>query len=149
MKGLCWEQFEIGAVYESGERAITEADVVAFASLSGDWNPLHLDEQFARTTPHGRRIAHGLLGLSIASGLGDREGILEGTILAFMEMEWRFLAPIFIGDSIRQRRTVQEKRESRQADRGVLKFKVEILNQNGDVVQEGVRTVLLKRRAHG
>lgn len=147
MKGLTWDQFEVGAIYESGERAITEADVVAFASLSGDWNPLHLDEHFARTTPHGKRIAHGLLGLSIASGLGDREGILEGTILAFMEMEWRFLAPIFIGDSIRQRRTVQEKRESRQADRGVLKFKVEILNQNNEVVQEGVRTVLLKRRA--
>lgn len=144
--GMLWEEFEAGQVYESGSRAITEADIVAFASLSGDWNPLHLDEEFAKQTPFKRRIAHGLLGLTIASGLGDREGILEGTIVAFLGMEWKFKRPIFIGDVIRQRRIVTEKRETSERDRGLLQWKVEILNQNDEVVQEGVRTLLVRRR---
>jgi acyl dehydratase len=146
MRGLHWEDFNPGARFESGSRAITEADVVAFASFSGDWNPIHLDEEFARTTPIGKRIAHGILGMAIASGLGDREGILEGTILAFLSMEWTFKAPIFIGDSIRQRRTVLEKMETSKPSQGLLKFKVEVLNHRNEIVQEGIRTILLKRR---
>lgn len=149
MMGKFWEEFEVGNVFESVSRSITDEDIRAFADLTGDDNPLHLDEEFARTTPHGRRIAHGLLGLSIASGLGEREGILNGTILAFLGMEWKFKAPIFIGDTIRQRRTVIEKTESRSAERGILKWRVEILNQNNEVVQEGVRTVLVRRKQRG
>src|SRR5579885_2253418 len=133
MKGLYWDEFKLGQVFESGARTITESDIIAFAALSGDWNPLHCDAEFAKTTRFGQRIAHGLLGLTVASGLGDREGVLEGTLIAFLGMEWSFKAPIFIGDTIRQRRTVIEKTESKQAERGVLKLKVEILNQKNEV----------------
>ena len=106
-----------------------------------------MNAEFAKTTPFGQRIAHGLLGLTVASGLGDREGILEGTLIAFLGMEWSFKAPIFIGDTIKQRRTVVEKIESKQPERGIMKLKVEILNQKKEVVQEGVRTLLMRRRA--
>jgi acyl dehydratase len=144
-RGLYWDEFKLGDVFESAARTITEADIVAFASLSGDWNPLHTDAEFAKTTPFGQRIAHGLLGLSVASGLGQAQGIMEGTLLAFLGMEWSFKGPIFIGDTIRQRGTVIEKIESKQAERGVMKWKVEILNQKNEVVQDGIRTVLLRR----
>lgn len=146
-RGLYWDEFKPGDVFESGARTITEADITAFAALSGDWNPLHCDAEFAKSTQFGERIAHGLLGLTVASGLGDREGILEGTLIAFLGMEWQFKAPILIGDTIRQRRTVVEKTESRQSERGIMKLKVEILNQKNEVVQEGVRTLLMRRRA--
>jgi acyl dehydratase len=145
-RGLYWEEFKVGDIFESASRTVTEADITAFAALSGDWNPLHCDAEFAKKTPFGQRIAHGLLGLTIASGLGDREGIFEGTLIAFLGMEWSFKAPIFIGDTIRQRRTVAEMIESKQAERGIMKWKVEILNQKSEVVQEGVRTVLMRRR---
>ena len=146
-RGLFWDEFKLGDVFESGSRTITEADIVAFAALSGDWNPLHCDAEFAKSTAFGQRIAHGLLGLTVASGLGDREGVLEGTLIAFLGMEWSFKAPIFIDDTIRQRRTVIEKTESKQPERGIMKLKVEILNQKNEVVQEGVRTLLMKRRS--
>ena len=153
-KGLYWDEFNTGDVFESGGRTITESDIVAFAALSGDWNPLHCDAEFAKKTPFGQRIAHGLLGMTVASGLGDREGILEGTLIAFLGLEWSFKAPIFIGDTIRQRRTVMEKIEASsksasgaaQTERGIMKWKVEILNQKNEVVQEGIRTVLMKRK---
>src|SRR5687768_14633031 len=144
--GLYWEDFKIGDVFESPSRTITEADVVNFAAFSGDWNPIHCDEEFAKKTPFGKRIAHGLLGLTVASGLGERERILEGTIIAFMAMEWKFVQPIFINDTIRQKRTVLEKTESRDTSRGVMKWKVEILNQKNEVVQEGIRTVMVRRK---
>src|SRR5271163_810835 len=130
-RGLSWDEFKLGQIFESGTRTITEADITAFAALSGDWNPLHCDAEFAKSTPFGQRIAHGLLGLTVASGLGDREGILEGTLIAFLGMEWNFKGPIFIGDTIRQRRTVIEKAETSGTrasgatpERGVLKLKV-------------------------
>jgi acyl dehydratase len=145
--GLFWEDFKVGDVFDSPSRTITEADVVNFAAFSGDWNPIHCDEEFAKKSPFKKRIAHGLLGLTVASGLGERERILEGTIIAFMAMEWKFVKPIFIGDTIKQRRVVQEKTESRDTGRGVLKWKVEILNQDGEVVQEGIRTVMIRRKS--
>ena len=78
-----FEDFEVGAETVTDSRTVTEADVVAFAGVSGDYNPLHVDVEFARTTPFGERIAHGLLGLAIASGLVSRTGAIEGTTLAF------------------------------------------------------------------
>jgi acyl dehydratase len=144
--GLYWDDFKVGDIFESPARTITEADIVSFAAFTGDWNPIHTDSEFAKTTPFGQRVAHGLLGLTVASGLGERERILEGTIIAFMGMEWKFVAPIMIGDTIRQKRVVQELVESKDIQRGILKWKVEILNQQNEVVQEGIRTVMVRRR---
>lgn len=144
--GMYWEDFSIGDTFISPSRTITETDVVNFAAFTGDWNPIHTDHEFAKTAPFGQPIAHGLLGLTVASGLGERERILEGTIIGFLGMEWKMNAPIFIGDTIRQKRTVEEKRDTKDIQRGIIKWKVEVLNQKNEVVQEGVRTVMVKRK---
>jgi Acyl dehydratase len=145
-RALYFEDFEVGTETVTDSRTVTEADVVAFAGLSGDYNPLHVDAEFAKSTPFGERIAHGLLGLAIASGLTSRTGAIEGTTLAFVGMEWRFKAPILFGDTISVRSHVAEKRETSKPDRGIVRFEVQIVNQRGEVVQEGTQTLLMKRR---
>ena len=98
---MYYEEFEVGQQVKTAARTITESDIVSFAGLSGDYNAIHTDAEFSRGTPFGQRVAHGLLCLSIASGLAMRTGILEGTVLAFREInEWKFSKPIFIGDTI-------------------------------------------------
>ena len=146
-RALHFEDFEVGTETVTDSRTVTEADVVAFAGLSGDYNPLHVDAEFARSTPFGERIAHGLLGLAIASGLVSRTGAIEGTTLAFVGMEWRFTAPVLLGDTITVRSRVADKRETSKPDRGIVRFDVEVVNQRGEVVQEGTQTLLMKRRA--
>jgi acyl dehydratase len=145
-RALHFEDLEVGTETETDSRTVTEADVVAFAGLSGDYNPLHVDAEFARTTPFGERIAHGLLGLAIASGLVSRTGAIEGTTLAFLATEWRFTAPIKLGDTITVRSRVADKRETSKPDRGVVTFAVQVVNQRSEVVQEGTQTLLMKRR---
>jgi acyl dehydratase len=141
-----FEDFEVGAETVTDSRTVTEADVVAFAGVSGDYNPLHVDAEFARTTPFGERIAHGLLGLAIASGLVSRTGAIEGTTLAFLSTEWRFTAPIKLGDTITVHSRVADKRETSRPDRGIVTFAVQVVNQRSEVVQEGTQTLLMKRR---
>ncbi len=145
-KGLYYEDFILDASFESPSRTITETDIVNFSALSGDWNPIHTDAEFAKSTPFKERIAHGLLGLTISSGLSMRTGVFDGTLVAFLGMQWRFTAPIKIGDTIRQRSVVREKKESKNKDRGVVSFAIQILNQRSEVVQEGTRTVMMKRK---
>jgi len=146
-RALHFEDFEVGAETVTDSRTVTEADVVAFAGLSGDYNPLHVDAEFARSTPFGERIAHGLLGLAIASGLVSRTGAIEGTALAFLGTEWRFTAPIKLGDTITVHSRVDDTRETSKPDRGIVVFAVEIVNQRGEVVQEGTQTLLMRRRS--
>ncbi|HEY63204.1 MAG TPA: dehydratase [Caldilineae bacterium] len=142
---MYFEEFAIGDEVTSPGRTITEADIVAFAALTGDWNQIHTDAEYARQTPFGERIAHGLLGLSVASGLAVRLGFMEDTVIAFMKIEnWQFRAPIRIGDTIRVRATVQEKRPMRRLGGGYVTFKVVILNQKDETVQRGLWTVLIK-----
>ena len=93
--GLYLEEFEIGKVIKSQGRTITEADIVNFAGISGDWNPLHTDEEFAKANAFGKRIAHGALGVAIATGLSNLTGVFEGTTIAFMEMTVKYKAPLF------------------------------------------------------
>ena len=131
----------------TSERVITEADVMAFAALSGDTNPLHTDAEFARNTPIGQRVAHGLLVLSVATGLSSVAGQLQGTALAFLGMEqWQFHAPVFFGDRIRLRWSVAETRLASNGQAGVVKRKMEILNQKGDLVQSGLFATLVRAR---
>lgn len=141
------EEFKAGDVMESPARTITESDVMAFAGLSGDYNPIHTDAEFAATTPFGQRIAHGLLGLSILSGLGSRSGALDGTALAFLGIEeWKFSKPILFGDTVRVRATVLEARNASRPGTGVLKRRMELLNQRGEVAQSGVFVTLVRAR---
>jgi acyl dehydratase len=146
MDQLYFEDFETGQEFVTRSRTITEADVVAFAGLSGDFNPLHMDEEFAKKTMFGARIAHGLLGLSIASGLINQLGIGEGTVIAFLGLTWNFKGAIKFGDTITVRERVAEKRETSKKDRGILRMGISVINQNGEVVQEGEHTLMIKRR---
>jgi len=144
---LYYEDVEVGAVYETAGRTITEADVVAFASLSGDWNRIHTDAEYAKTTPFGQRIAHGLLGIAIASGLCVRLGLFADTTIAMLGVEWTFRAPVFIGDTLRVRVRIVSKRRTSRGARGLLERRLEVLNQRGDVVQEGAIPLLITARS--
>ena len=142
--GLYFEEFEVGQSIISPGRTITEADVVGFAALSGDWNAMHTDAEYSSDHPFGQRVAHGLLGLSIASGLAMRLGILEETALAFREIgSWKFSLPIFFGDTIRVQVTVTGTKAMRRIGGGLVTLKVEILNQDDKVVQRGTWGVLV------
>jgi len=142
-RGHYFEEFEIGDTVESASRTITETDIVLFAGLSGDYNQLHTDAEFAKTTPFGERIAHGLLGLSVASGLAQRLGFIEGTAQAFRELSWKFRSPILIGDTIRARFKVREKKELRRVGGGMVMFDAAVLNQRDEVVQKGIWKVVI------
>jgi acyl dehydratase len=145
---LYFEDVEVGMRFESPSRTITEADLVNFAGVSGDYNPLHTDETFAAATPYGRRIAHGMLALSVVTGLRQRMGVFDGTILGFLEIRsWRFRRPVFPGDTIRAVTSVAELRETSKEDRGVMIQGIEVLNQDDEVVQDGEFVTLLRRRA--
>ncbi|MDX6722544.1 MAG: hypothetical protein QOD44_2543 [Solirubrobacteraceae bacterium] len=145
---LYFEDVEVGMRFESPARTITEADIVNFAGVSGDFNPLHTDDAFAATTPYGRRIAHGMLALSVVTGLRQRMGVFDGTILGFLEIRsWRFRAPVFPGDTIRAVTSVAELRETSKPDRGVMIQGIEVLNQEDELVQDGEFVTLMRRRA--
>ena len=142
-QGLFFEEFEVGLELETRGRTITEADIVNFAGLSGDYNPMHTNAAFAASTPFGQRVAHGLLGLSVASGLSYQMGFLEGTVLAFTGLEWKFREPILIGDTIHVQVKITNLRAMKAAGGGFVSFEVQVLNQNDKVTQKGEWTVLV------
>lgn len=144
--GLYFEDFVVGDKATSPSRTITEADIVMFAGLSGDYNEIHTSEEFSRGNMFGRRIAHGLLGLSIASGLAFQMGFLLGTVEAFRGIEWEFTAPIFIGDTIHLEAEVAEVKAFPRLGNGKVTFKVSVKKQDGSVVQRGAWTLLVKSK---
>ncbi|MBC7236437.1 MAG: MaoC family dehydratase N-terminal domain-containing protein [Chloroflexi bacterium] len=143
-RGLYFEEFVEGHEIETPARTVTEADVVQFAALSGDYNQLHTDAEFAKNTPYGQRIAHGLLGLSIASGLAARAGFIEGTAQAFMGLTWKFKKPILFGDTIHLRGKVSKTRPMPSLRGGIVVFDVAVLNQRNETVQQGEWTMLIQ-----
>ncbi len=148
MRGRCIEEFEVGQVDESRGRTITETDVVTFSWVSGDVNPMHTDAEHSARSPIGQRIAHGALGLSIATGLSAGLGYLEGTAVAALGIdEWKFLKPILFNDTIHLRATVVSARPTSKPDRGVLVRRMELVNQRGEVVQSGLMTTMVLTRA--
>src|SRR5574341_1292907 len=141
-RGLTFDEFELGACYASQARTVTEADVTAFAGLSGDFNPLHTDAEFGKKSPFGERIAHGMLVLSMATGMANWTGVFEGTTLALMEQVVRYKAPVKFGDTVHLELEVIEKKPSSKLDRGVVRFAARVFNQRGEVVQDGEWTCL-------
>ena len=148
MTGLYWEEWKIGAEFVTSARTITETDIINFAGISGDYNPLHIDEEFCRTTQFGTRIAHGPLVYSIATGLIFQLHLYDDTLIAFLGFDsLKFTKPVKIGDTIHARVEVIEKRETSKSDRGIMKRLLQVLNQNNELVQEGVQAFLLKRKS--
>ena len=144
--GKYFEDFQVGDSFVTVSRTVTEADITIFAGLSGDYNQLHTDEEFAKKTVFGGRVAHGFLGLSIASGFTDRTKVLECTALAFLGLNWKLTGAIRLGDTIRVKVTVESKRETKKPDRGIVTFYEQILNQKGEVVQEGQQNIMVRRK---
>jgi acyl dehydratase len=145
-RGLFFDEFEVGDSVESVGRTVTEADIVNFAALSGDYNLIHTDAEYAKQTMFGERIAHGMLGLSIATGLAVQLGFINETVIAFMGVDWKFRAPIKIGDTIHVRAEVAETKLAARLGGGLVTFNVEVLNQHGQASQKGTWTMLVKNR---
>lgn len=144
MRGLYFEEFATGDKVSTVARTITEADIVGFAGLSGDFNQIHTDAAFAQTTPFGQRVAHGLLVLSVASGLVVQTRIMERTIMAFREvLEWKFTAPVFIGDTLHVDIEVLETKALPRVKGGAVTLLLDVQNQDSKSVQKGKWVALL------
>jgi acyl dehydratase len=141
-----YEDLAVGQEFTGPRRTITEADVVAFAQLSGDWNPLHTDAEFAAQTRFGARIAHGLLTLSAVTGLMDRTGLFDGSAVAMLGIEWRLAKPVFIGDTIGFSMRIESLRLTADGQYGIVDRRFRVFNQRGEIVQEGRIPLLVARR---
>jgi len=143
-RGMWFEEFEVGQRIITPGRTITESDIVSFAGLSGDYNQIHTDAEFSSKTPFGKRVAHGLLVLSIASGLAMRTGVLEGTVLAFREINnWKFSLPVFIGDTIYTELNIIETKPIHRLAGGSLVIDISVKNQRNEVTMKGTWTALI------
>jgi acyl dehydratase len=143
VQAMYFDEVQVGASCISPSYCVTEARVMAYAELTGDFTPVHTDEEYAKTTPFGTRVAHGLFGLSIADGLKTRSDLLfqPGMSLGW---EWSFVAPIFLGDSVRVKFHVASKRESKSRPGwGILVLPSELINQRDEVVQRGEHRVMI------
>jgi acyl dehydratase len=146
--GYSYADLHVGMAFRSPGRTITDADIVAFAGLTGDYSELHTSDVYARASQFGRRVAHGMLGLAYAHGLmWPRTGELRQTAVAFLGIaDWKFVAPIFVGDTIFVNYRVADLRDSKsKPDQAIATFDVELVNQEGKVVQRGRKALLLSK----
>src|SRR5262245_45845359 len=146
VRGMYFEDFEIGLEIHGGARTITETDIVNFAGLSGDFNFIHIDAEASKETPFGQRVAHGMLVASIATGLAVQQGFIDGTTLAFRELSWKFTKPVLIGDTIRLQVKVIETKAMPRMGGGLVTFEARVVNQHDDVVHKGEWRMLIKSR---
>jgi acyl dehydratase len=148
MNELYLEDLTAGAVYSSPARTITETDLVNFAGLSGDYNRIHTDAEYSRSTEFGQRVVHGLLGMAVVTGLLHRTGLFDGSVVAMLGIrEWRFVAPLFVGDTVHARMRIVSVRPLDDGLRGVVCRWFQLINQRGTVVQEGEMNAMVMSRA--
>jgi acyl dehydratase len=143
-RGLYFEQFAVGQKLVTAGRTITEADIVRFAGLSGDYNQMHTDAAYAAAGPFEQRVAHGLLVQSVATGLAVQSGVIEGTVLAFRELITKFSLPVFIGDTVHVSLEIVEKKALPRLGGGQVVMKFRVLNQEGKAVQRGSWVMLVQ-----
>lgn len=145
IRGLYFEQFEIGQQVTTPGRTISEADIMSFAGVSGDFNSIHTDAEYSAATPFGQRVAHGLLILSIVSGLAVRTGVMEGTVIAFREIrDWKFSLPVYIGDTVHAVMEVIEVKSLPRLGGGSITLDVNVLNQDNATVMRGKWLALMQ-----
>jgi acyl dehydratase len=146
--GYTYADLHVGMAFRSPGRTITDADLVAFAGLTGDYSELHTSDVYAKNSQFGRRVAHGMLGLAYAHGLmWPRTGELRQTAIAFLGInEWKFAGPIFVGDTIFVNYRIAELRDSRsQPNQAIAIFDVEVETQDKRVVQRGRKALLVSK----
>jgi acyl dehydratase len=149
-RGMFFEDFEVGMTLTTPARTVTSTDIVNFACLTGDFNEVHCNYEYAKTTPFGEVIAHGPLVYGIAGGLQYASGINDGTLLALLGIDkWRLKTPVKHGDTVHMVQTVLSKRQTSTPGRGVVTLKREIKNQRGELVQEMETTLLYRCRNGG
>jgi acyl dehydratase len=142
---LYYEDVEVGTELVTASRTITETDLVTFAMYSGDWNPIHVDDEFARQGQFGRRVVHGMCGFTIMGGLIYATGWFSNTTIALLGFrDWKFVAPIFVGDTISCQMKIIDKRITRSGDRGFLDRRLSLWNQRQECVQEGTSQILIR-----
>lgn len=142
---LYYEDFSEGQIFTSPARTVTETDLVSFSMLSGDWNAIHTDVEFAESSYYGKRVVHGLFGLSMMTGLMDRTGLFSGSAIAMLGIkDWQFKAPIFIGDTLHFELEILSKRLTSKGDRGIVGRRFRLINQRGEVTQEGDIDIMLR-----
>jgi acyl dehydratase len=146
MKRTFYEDYAVGDEFITPARTVTETDVTMFAALSGDYNRLHTDAEYAAQGPFGERIAHGLLGLSMVIGLAFRTEIDPDGAVAFLGLSWKFTGPIKFGDTVHAIIRITDMRPTRHPERGIIVQSTQLLNQRGEIVQSGELTMMLKRR---
>lgn len=145
-----FEDFEPGQVFVSQARTVTETDVVTFAGWSWDTNPVHTDAESARDGRFGERIAHGVLGLSVAMGLTSRIGAFEACSIALLGIDgWRFRRPLRIGDTVRCRVEILDTRLTSRGDAGILSRRLTLLDQHDEVLQDGEIGLMVALRPRG
>lgn len=146
-RGMYFDEFQPGQQIHTAGRTVTEADIVHFAGLSGDFTSIHTDAVYAAKSPAGQRVAHGLLVTSIVSGLAAQTGVLEGTVLYFREInEWKFVKPVLIGDTVQALMEVKETKDMRRLGGGLVSIEFNVKNQNDETVMKGTWTVLMAAR---
>src|SRR3970040_986207 len=144
---MYFEEFQVGQRIVTAGRTVTETDIVTFAGLSGDFNQIHIDEEYSKSTPFSARVAHGLLGLSMASGLVVQTGFMEGTIMAFREVnEWKFIKPIYIGATLHVETEVKETKAIPRIGGGSIVISLDVKNQKGETSMKGTWTALIAGR---
>ncbi|MBE0691435.1 MAG: MaoC family dehydratase N-terminal domain-containing protein [Anaerolineae bacterium] len=144
--GLYFEDFEVGQKMVTRGRTITETDLVQFAGLTGDYNPMHTDAEYMKNSAFGQRVAHGMLALSYAVGQAYQLGFMERTVVAFRGLEMKFSLPVFIGDTLHTELVVKDAKAMPRLGSGTIVLEVKILNQDGKSVQAGEWTVMIALR---
>lgn len=144
---LYFEDLVVGQHFESAARTVTESDMTFFSMLSGDWNPIHCDQEFAGKTRFGERLVHGAFGIAIATGMMHALGIFEKSAVAMMSIrDWSFLKPITIGTTLRLRLTILEAEAGESKRVGRVNRRLELLNQHDEVVQSGESDMLILKK---
>lgn len=146
MRGKNFDEFNENDEFTTASRTVTEGDVSTFAGLSGDFNPLHVDDDFAQKTPLGGRVAHGMLVASMATGMANQLGIFEGTTIALLSMTINYKGAVKFGDTIHLVLKVAEKKETSKPGRGIVTFATDIKNQRDETVIDGQWIVMLTRK---
>jgi acyl dehydratase len=150
MQTYYFEDFKPDQIFESNGRTITETDLTFFSMLSGDWNPIHANAEFAKATRYGQRVVHGTLGIAIATGMLHELGIFDRSVIAMLGFRnWVFRAPLFVGDTIRLKLTILDTEPGRSGRSGRVGRRFQLLNQKDELVQEGESDVLILTKENG